>query len=226
MEIWVSRAEHFIPPEEQGLALLDALNGAEPGTYLAGKNLRTFKVKNGVGILLDLLRPHYEADKLQIQARVLNDYSSWGRSNEESIAHALLRFESLRDRVVQSGLAVPDSGQDDAQRCASLFAKLGLSAPQRREMMTNCGLKYDYEKSLHAHRVLYPTDNRVIEPSLAPVKDLSRGGGSRWGKSHSSYLAGHDLDQSRDLPAPGSAEHTEAACKEICGFESGSPAAR
>ena len=110
----MSRAEHFIPPDEMGLALLDSLNGAEPGTYLAGKDWHTFKVHNGVEILMDLLRPHYEADKLQIQARVLNDYSSWVRSNEESIAHALLRFESLRDRVVQSGLAVPDSGQDDA----------------------------------------------------------------------------------------------------------------
>ena len=48
-----------------------------------------------------------------------------------------------------------------------------------REMMTNCGLKCDYEKSLLALRVLYPTDNRVIEPSLAPVKDLGRAGGGR-----------------------------------------------
>ena len=47
------------------------------------------------------------------------------------------------------------------------------------------------------------------------MKDLSRGGGSRWGKSQSSYLTGADLDESRNLPAPGSAEHTEAACKEI-----------
>ena len=69
--------------------------------------------------------------------------------------------------MVQSGLAVPDSGQDDAQRCTSLYARLGFSAPQRREMMTNCGLKYDYGKSLHALRVLYPIDNCVIElPSL------------------------------------------------------------
>ena len=86
-----------------------------------------FKVDNGVEILMNLLRPHYEADKLQIQARVLHDYSAWCRSAEESIAHALLRFESLRDRVVQAGLAIPDSGQEDAQRCTTLFAKLGLS---------------------------------------------------------------------------------------------------
>jgi hypothetical protein len=145
VEIWMSRAESFIPPDEMGLALLDALHGAEPGTYLAGKDWRTFKVDNGVEILMNLLRPHYEADKLQIQARVLNDYSSWCRSTEESIAHALLRFESLRDRVVQSGLAIPDQGQEDAQRCTSLFAKLGLSKAQVREMMTNCNLKYDYE---------------------------------------------------------------------------------
>ena len=88
VEIWMSRAEHFIPPDEMGLALLDSLNGAEPGTYLAGKDWRTFKVHNGVEILMDLLRPHYEADKLQIQAKVLNDYSSWVPGNEESIAHA------------------------------------------------------------------------------------------------------------------------------------------
>ena len=60
VEIWVSRAEHLIPPEEQGLALLDALKGAEPGTYLSGKDWRTFRVKNGVEILMNLLRPHYE----------------------------------------------------------------------------------------------------------------------------------------------------------------------
>ena len=62
VEIWMSRAEHFIPTDEMGLALLDSLNGAEPGRYLAGKDWRTFKVKNGVGILMGLLRPHYEAD--------------------------------------------------------------------------------------------------------------------------------------------------------------------
>ena len=61
----MSLAEHFIPPDEMGLALLDALSGAEPGTYLAGKDWRTFKVKNGVEILVDLLRPHYGADKLR-----------------------------------------------------------------------------------------------------------------------------------------------------------------
>ena len=187
VEIWMSRAESLIPPDELGLALLDALHGAEPGMYLAGKDWRTFRVDNGVEILMNLLRPHYEADKLQIQARILNEYSNWCRSTDERISHALLRFESLRDRVVQSGLAIPDQGQEDAQRCTSLFAKLGLSKAQVREMMTNCNLKYDYEKALHALRVLYPTDNRVIEPSLAPVKDLARAGGSRWGKSNSSY---------------------------------------
>jgi len=132
VEIWVSRAEHFIPPEEQGLALFNALNGAEPGTCLSGKDWRTFRVKNGVEILMNLLRPHYKADKLQIQARVLNDYSAWASGHEESIPHALLRFESLRDRVVASGLSIPDAGQDDAQRCATLYAQLGLNAPQRR----------------------------------------------------------------------------------------------
>ena len=215
VEIWMSRAESFIPPDEMGLALLDALHGAEPGTYLAGKNWRTFKVDNGVEILMNLLRPHYEADKLQIQARVLNDYSSWCRSADESIAHALLRFESLRDRVVQSGLAIPDQGQEDAQRCTSLFAKLGLSKAQVREMMTNCNLKYDYEKALHALRVLYPTENRIIEQSLARVKDLARAGGNRWGKSNSSYVTGADLDESRNLPSPGTPEHIEAGIKEV-----------
>ena len=73
VEIWVSRAEHYIPPQEQGLALLDALTGGEPGTYLQGKPWQVFRVKNFVKILMILLRPHYEADKLQIQARVLND---------------------------------------------------------------------------------------------------------------------------------------------------------
>ena len=38
VEIWLSRAEHFIPPEEEGLALRDALTGAEPDTYLSGKD--------------------------------------------------------------------------------------------------------------------------------------------------------------------------------------------
>ena len=61
MEIWVSRAEHFTPPEEQGLALPDALTGAEPGTYLSGKDWWTFRVKNGAEILMNLLRPHHEA---------------------------------------------------------------------------------------------------------------------------------------------------------------------
>ena len=82
-------------------------------------------------------------------------------------------------------------------------------------MMTNCNLKYDYEKALHALRVLYPTDNRVIEPSLAPVKDLARAGGSRWGKSNSSYVTGADLDESRNLPSPGTPEHTETCLKEV-----------
>ena len=81
-------------------------------------------------------------------------------------------------------------------------------------MMTNCGLKYDYDKALHALRVLYPTDNRGIEPSLAPVRDLARAGGSFWGKSNSAYVAGADLDESRNLPSPGTPDHTEAAFKE------------
>ena len=50
-----------------GLALLDALNGAEPGTYLAGKDWRTFKVQNGVEILMDLFRPHYEATSCRLR---------------------------------------------------------------------------------------------------------------------------------------------------------------
>ena len=79
--------------------------------------------------------------------------------------------------MVASGLSIPDIGQDDAQRCTTLYAKLGLSPAQTREMMTNTGLAFNYDKSLHALRVLHPVENRVIEPSLVPVRDLGRGGG-------------------------------------------------
>ena len=44
--------------------------------YLQRKPLRMFKADDGVKILMDLLRPHYEADKLQIQSRVLSDYAA------------------------------------------------------------------------------------------------------------------------------------------------------
>ena len=49
----------------------------------------------------------------------------------------------------------------------------------------------------------------MIEPSLVPVRDLGRrGGGGRGHQSdYPSYVAGADLDQSRNFALPGSAEH-------------------
>ena len=54
------------------------------------------------------------------------------------------------------------------------------------------------------------------EGALAPVRDLNRAGrDGRGGGNHSDYIAdayaGSELDQSRNLPVPGSNEHIAAA---------------
>ena len=142
VEIWVARSEPYMSASEQALLLLEALSRGEVGIFLSGKPLAFFTHQNGVQQILDVLRPHYSADLHLRQAEAVSMYRSWQRENDESIGHALLRYEALCDRVIQVGLAHPSNSLPDAQRMMGLLSDLRLSPEQRREVYTNTFLEY------------------------------------------------------------------------------------
>jgi len=55
----------------------------------------------------------------------------------------------------------------------------------------------------------------VVEPSLAPVKDLGGCGGPRNVRGSTAYFAGSDLDESRNLPQPGTPEYTAGVMENV-----------
>ena len=93
-------------------------------------------------------------------------YRSWRKENDESIGHALPRYEALCDRMVQLWLAHPSNSLPDAQRMMGLLSDLRLSPEQRPEIYTNFFLEHDYDGAAAALRVLCPSVNRTDVPFI------------------------------------------------------------
>ena len=104
---------------------------------------------------------------------LLDAYHEFRRGPGESIQRALMRLDQLKEEMAEAGVTCDYGGSSPEQQVRWLFRILHLTPQQRREVFTNTGMAYDYDKTLRVLRFLYPREPRSHRKvGMAPAKDL------------------------------------------------------